>query len=62
MTNKCIYKKPDGVCCEHDKREHKGVTFQNSEYGWDNSGYCMVDNTFTDTSGMCKLYDIDDED
>lgn len=62
MSNRCIFKKPDGVCCEYDKREHRNITFQNSDYGWDNNGYCMVDTTFTEnTSGMCKLYDTDNE-
>ena len=60
MSNRCIFKKPDGVCCEYDKREHKNLTFQNSEYGWDNNGYCMVELGIVDTSDMCKKFELDE--
>lgn len=59
MTNKCIFKKPDGVCCEYDKQTHKGKTFRNSNFGWDDVGNCMVEPTDT-VRTMCYLYEKDD--
>jgi len=39
----CVYSNFNGECTLWNKEEHKGVTCQNSEYGFDKDGYCIVE-------------------
>jgi len=63
MANECIFRKPDGVCCEYDKQEHKGLSYKNSDYGFDVEGYCVIDlgDTTATAGNLCTHYDDKDE-
>lgn len=57
----CVLKKPDGVCCEFNKKEHIGVTVSNSQFGWDADGYCVVDVMALDAQFECSMYEADED-
>lgn len=57
MTNVCIFQKPDSVCYHYDKRLHRDKTVSNSEYGWDDNGYCVVDIMGEGAIHECCMYE-----
>jgi len=52
----CVYDTWSGPCSLWDKKYNKGETFENSEVGWDEEGYCVCQDD-PDPSYTCSQYE-----